>query len=110
MKKDFKFIDELNNFIRSATEGGLISIWLKSYLFQYKYEHEMGTFKPLKLSHWYAILLIYGFIWMLTISAAIAEQIIYRKARKPNASRFWLYAEMAIDAERHFWLRHFELY
>lgn len=110
MKKDFPFVSELNNFIKYATEGGLIVKWLKdSRVVQRKREQERISFSPLRLQNIHGILIIYASLWIFTFITALLEQIIYRQTRKPNTARFWIYAEMAIDEERHFLLRHIEL-
>lgn len=109
MKNDFLFVDAFNDFLKFAVEGGLIVKWQKGDQAQYKYVREKSTFSPLQIEYLFGFFVIYGSVWVLALFAAIAEKIVFWRARKPNPSKFWTYAEMAIDAERHFLLQHIEL-
>lgn len=111
MKKNFALADELNDFIKYSDQGGLIVKWLNDFQQsqpKYEFDNQVG-YKSLTLEYFWGCLIIYGCVWIPTFMVAIAEQIIYRKARDPHAAKFWIYAEMLIDADRHFLLNHYEL-
>lgn len=109
MKSDFPLANELNKFIKYATEGGLIVKWVKDNQVQHKRGKELVNVIPLGVPHFNGVLIIYAGLWIFTFLIAIGEQVIYRQARKPNCAKFWIYAEMAIDADRHYLLRYIEI-
>lgn len=109
MKPDFSFANELNDFIKYVAQGGLVTKWLKDNQAQHKYERpEIKTF-PLKLELYGGAFIIFGSLWALSCLVAIAERIVHKKAKQPKAKKFWIYAEIAIDADRHFLLGNYKL-
>lgn len=102
MKDGFKFVDDLNHFIKRAIEGGLDKKWLANSTSRYNHHTKKNHIVFITLNHLYGafMLVIGGFL--LAILVAIAEKIVYEHARKPNVSAFWCLAEMAIDPHRYF--------
>lgn len=110
MKKDFPLVDELNNFIKYSDQGGLILKWLKDYEWsQQKFEIDYHVdYESLSLEYIWGGLIIYCCQCLLAFTTVIAEQMIHKNARKPNAAKLWIYAEMFIDADRHFLLNKYD--
>ena len=104
VRKDFPYLNELNEFIRMASANGLIENWHAKRRIRYakgyndeNYETNSDSYKGI----WMIYSVVLGFM-LLTL---YCERLIHKKARQPNPKRFWLIAEMIIDPNRHFWLK-----
>lgn len=104
MSKTFPFINELNRFILSASESGLITKWLMKYrsLTVKESSSEFAIFKAESL-----IVQVFISLGMLLFAfvVVILEGIVHEKARAENEIRFWYYLEIIIDPYRHFLLQ-----
>lgn len=104
VRRDFAYTKELNKFIQMASAGGLIKQWHKNNKIRsmYKYEQEISLQVTAEKEFGFAI------IWLILMTSVILfaffEQIVYKKARAPNPSRFWMMIDLIIDSDRHFWL------
>lgn len=65
-------------------------------------------YTDMKLENLYVFLAIYLLFVSAAFGTVFVERIIYQKARAPNKTQFWRYAEMIIDPYRYFYLRDFE--
>lgn len=103
IRSDFVYLEELNKFIQMASANGLIKKWRVDNQIQRQYGIE-NTYQKLKLDHFYGCLIIWCIILMIDFFILSLERLVYKKARMPNPSRFWILFEMIIDSDRHFWL------
>lgn len=107
MKKDFRYIDELNRFIKYSVEGGLIKKWLTNEEMLHKYDQIEPPFYEMTLKSAVSFFFILIALWVFCIFVALAEHIVYRKAKKQqNPSKFWIYAERMINTDRLYLLEH----
>lgn len=101
--KNFKFKNELDDFILRATKGGLILKWLHSVMYRFNRE-TIPNDPQLKKKQIFPISMVCILISLIAIFVFFAEKIIYRNARRRHANWFWPFAEMLIDPDRHFFL------
>lgn len=105
VRHDFAYINELNKFIQIASASGLIKKWHNDNQIHAKFKYEREISEQLTLEKEYGFAIIWIVLQMSVILFACFEQIVYKKARAPNPSRFWLIIELIIDSDRHFWLK-----
>lgn len=99
-RKDFPLINELNQFIQGAVEGGLITRWLKRYRSR---EKEIPPeYTDINWENFSIYVVFYLGLTFFAFVMLIIEKIVYRKVREPNSKPFWRYIEMAIDPYRYF--------
>lgn len=106
-RKNFPLLNNLNNFIRQASESGLIEKWLKHYqsIRDEKSEIEYITVQTETLL---IELVIFCCMMSLASLAVILERKTFQKTRAPNATPFWRYLEMSIDPYRYFFMKRVE--
>lgn len=102
--KKFRFLSQLNRFIKMTTESGLIGKWLKKIQF--------GQFGQGKTAPIYTEVDM-EVIWVLVVIIAIlllfSTYVLYERAMakrhkdKSNA-RIWRIIKMLIDPDRHFFM------
>lgn len=104
IRKEFAYIEELNEFIRQASAGGLIEKWHKDSQFQHNYIHRPRTYFRLSMDNFYGTHLILLGLALAAIFIFLLELFVYKKVTKPNPSKFWMTVEFVIDPVRYFWL------
>lgn len=103
VRKDFPYLSELNWFIGQASASGLIEKWRidSSARFQYTY-NEINN--QLTLQDGFGINIILLSCLLCATICLFIERFIHKKLKTLNPSRFWQFAEMIIDPDRHFLL------
>lgn len=104
VRKDFRYLNELNKFIQMTSSGGLIRKWHSNGRTRTHLKHRGKQFEQLK---WINFIGLYCIWWILQIVIIISmfwERLVYKKVRSSNKSKFWIISEMAIDPDRYFWL------
>lgn len=103
VQKNFLYLNELNRFIKMSSENGLIGKWRTENNSHFKYNFNGKVIRQLRLENAYGFLIMYAFQKSIIILLIFLEKCVYKKANEPNPSRFWLFIEMLIDPDRHFW-------
>lgn len=106
MKKDFALVNELNRFIRYASDGGLIVKWLKGNTFIS--DSEKSSKFGFSEAHLNSLLfngIIFCGVSTLSMIVFIAEMLVYKNVQKNVSSTFWRYCQMFIDPYRYFLLK-----
>lgn len=101
MKMNFTFVDELNNFIGRAVETGLIKKWLKNEETIYKYTRVDDNYILTTQIMYSGFILCFSVV-VFAILVAIAEKVVYAKAKQPNAKKAWIIAEKTFNPYRYF--------
>lgn len=94
-------MNELCGFIQRASASGLITKWLKSSRPNYGTDIKSQSIIYLKLEYFYGAALVGFTVHAAVFLTFLIEKYIHKKANTLNASRFWKYAEMAIDSHRY---------
>lgn len=105
MRKDCRFINELNNFIKNAVEGDLIKNWLAIEELHLQYDQVASQYN---IQNVIGLLTVFVILYTLSFLCFISEIIIYKKVSQTNPSTFWFIAKIFIDPERYFLLDHHE--
>lgn len=100
----FPFANELNAFIKQATDGGLIDKWQKSYRPSMN-RKTANQIMLLKFENFIPIFIIWVGIVLVLFSYLMIERIVYKKVRMQGSRQLWRYTELMIDPERHFLLK-----
>lgn len=104
--KNFRFINELNGFIRMASAGGLIEKWrlnAKNGRNQNFFKRGRKTYRQFNISSLCGFLLLgYLIPIMVATFVFIIEKIVHKRTNVPKPSRFWRFVKILIDPERHF--------
>lgn len=95
-------IQEWNEKIQQAIEGGLVEKWLRDLKNNTKIERNV-VIRPFKVQDLYAGFLICSVFLLVAIIAFIFEFIIHHKLRGANPHQFWRTADWIIDGQRHSW-------
>lgn len=105
--KEFPLMDELNNFIHRASEGGFIVKWLKGFLFgQFIEKKPLFQYVEVKIETLKFIFVIFTCLLLAAFLQAVLERIVHRKIQVKNTG-FWKYVEMTIDSNRYFFIESF---
>lgn len=102
--KNFSHSNELNEFIKMASENGLIEKWRKDNLKKHQKHTSERIFRQLSVQNFYGVLVVCFVCIIVLIFVFILERIVYSKTKTINASRFWKIVEMIIDPDRYFML------
>lgn len=102
VRDDFEFKRELDRFISMANEGGLISKWMADLGLEHVTQHEDKNKSEVTMAHIISLLIVCGSCIFLTLLVFLVEILIYKQKSKSNAGKFWSFAELVIDPERHF--------
>lgn len=106
VRKHFPYLHELNDFVRTASESGLIEKWHTPNLNRNIINVEPIECNGIAMSDFIVLVVIYILLKIGSFFLLFLEKLVYKNVRKRNASgmwlKFWLYAEMAIDPDRHF--------
>lgn len=92
----------INDNIKMAIESGLIAKWNADSQMNLKNVDLSNGSVQLTFEHIFTALALYGVFLGFSVSAFIAELIVYRNARRRQCGKFWKIADMLIDADRHF--------
>ena len=103
VRKDFPYLNELNEFIRMAGATGLIEKWHSDRRIRYRKSND-NEIQSVSNYNLRGVYIIYFNVVVFVFLIVYCERLIHKKARQPNPKRFWLIAEMIIDPDRHFWL------
>lgn len=106
MKKHFPLVKKLNSFLRNAVEGGLVKKWLANEEVFRKFDRIDPFYSAVTTEALmgFGLYFVVGTTLSLAFLTAIAEQIIDKRAKQPNAKKFWIIADKAIDPQRYFLL------
>lgn len=103
---DYQLHESVNKFVQFAVETGLFVKWTKDSQSPFKQSKQPANTKflthQLTIEQFFTGLAFYAVFTTFSIGAFVAEQIVKRFVRQPNAGRFWRIAEMLIDGDRHF--------
>lgn len=97
VQRDFAYTKELNEFIQMASAGGLIKQWHKNNKIRSKYKYEQEISPQITAEKSFGFAIIWLILMMSVILFAFFEQIVYKKARAQNPSRFWIMIDLIID-------------
>lgn len=101
VNKNFPYLNQLNEFIKTASEAGLIEKWQSKGSSQSYVEQGADPYDQLTMGNLYAFNICICIIWIGIILLFSFEILVHKQVRKPNASRVWRLVEMAIDPDRH---------
>lgn len=104
VSKNFPYASKLNKFIEMASEGGLINKWYSKARISALYKYGERVNGQVSMEELYGGLMIWGIAVMSPIFSFLLEIVVHKRARARNSSRFWMRAELLINADRHFWL------
>lgn len=108
--KEFRFMNELNEFIGRASSCGLISKWLSGNQLKISSKFNALTeYNEMNVEKSGGIFLVIGCLMILALFVVTLERIVYKKVRTPNAAKMWQYVEKAIDPNRYFLLETLDL-
>lgn len=104
LRNDFEFINEFNKFIVNAGQGGLIKKWLHSMDRRTYFSDEQIFERRVTMEQLSILVLLWFLLILFTMFVFYAEKIIHKQIKRRNANGFWIFAEMMIDPDRHFFL------
>lgn len=108
VRESFSYTNELNEFIGSATESGLIEKWHSDTKkrWQFTNEHEERMSGLITMDNFLGVFLLWAVLLAYQIFVLLLEIAIHRQARQSNPKfrRFWIFLDKIIDPERHFML------
>lgn len=102
MKKEFRFVDELNYFIKYSLQGNLVKKWLADEEVRFKYGQTAAYIEPVGFTYLAAPYCLYALCSLLATLIFFAEKAIYRKSKQLNASKFWINADLMMNDDRLF--------
>lgn len=100
MRKDFPFMEKLNEFVRHASDVGLVAKWLKSYR-SIAEKPSCYNYEIFKAQNLYVVFEIGLCIFLIAFIVVIIERFVHKSVRSGNCRRFWRYIEMTIDPYRY---------
>lgn len=94
---------EWNKRIQRIAESGLLAKWARSTTGATKRSNEIEMQEDgyLNVEHFFGLLCFSSFGYILAITIAILEHIIYYKLKQPNHHRYWNVAGRVIDGRRY---------
>lgn len=106
MQKDFPLLNELNEFILYANDGGLTNKWLKGTRYGLVLERT-PTFVYSEINQETFIFpyLLCGSLFLIASFVVCFEKNVHKNVRNGSSFRFWYYFEMLIDPNRYFLLK-----
>lgn len=105
VNKNSTILTDLNEFIQSAIESGLIKKWrFDNQMIKLPCKYIQKVYGQLNLEHHFGMIIIWGLMITFVFFVFLLERVVYRKVRSSNAARYLKFIEIAIDGERHFWL------
>lgn len=102
LRKDFELMSELNRFISMANEGGLISKWMVDLSSKHVTQHQDTIRMEISMTHMISLLITCGPLIFIAILTLFVEFLVHKQNTKLNAGKFWSFANLMIDPERHF--------
>lgn len=100
--KDFPYLNELNEFVRRASESGLIDKWRIDCHMRGKSKRNEKKFSRIKMENFYSVYLIWFPLMLFQIMCVLLERFVHKKRYNHPESRFWKLFEMFIDSDRHY--------
>lgn len=104
VREDFKYLNNLNEFIQMASSTGLVKKWRMESEIRSKYKHIEKIYGFLTFENFYVTYFEWFVLEISITLILLLERFVHRKVRKVNHSRIWTHIEMFIDPFRHFWL------
>lgn len=101
----FPHLNELNRFIRYASEHGLIVKWMKDYQSTHKGKGHQFQYSKFSLEFHADILVLFICMDLVACIILFIEWIIHKKNQEQNSKSFWRFAEMFIDPYRYSFLK-----
>lgn len=103
IRRNYVFYPQINDLIQRMSEAGFISKWANDHSIQQKIipHEDDNNFKALNIENFLGIFILSGLGILGSIGIAIAEQVIYRKAKHRNAHHLWKRLSTLIDGQRH---------
>lgn len=99
LRKDFQMIKELNEFIGMASRSGLVTKWLNHGNMP-SYREGRGVTRTSLAD----TLLTYFLVVIFAKFILYSEMIIHKYVNQPNASKFWIFADLLISPDRRLFL------
>lgn len=104
VRKDFKYLNNLNEFIQMACTTGLVKKWRIESQIRSKYKHIEKIYGFLTFENFYESYFQWFVLEISIILILLLERLVHRKVRQAKHLRIWTHIEMFIDPFRHFWL------
>lgn len=101
VKKNFRYLSQLNEFIQIARSSGIISHWINRMNPHFIPVAEDDTTATNIIIGVYPIVVS---LFIFAIFIFFVERITYTKARNSRTIRLWVIIEIYIDPDRHFLL------
>lgn len=107
VRKHSRYITKLNEMIQLMTTNGIIEKWQSNFRDQdqTRLNYKEKIYHQLTAVDLFGAFIILGCVELMAFATLVFEVFIYRKARKTNCWRLWLFIEMLIDPDRHFLLK-----
>lgn len=102
IKKDHPKLHAINELAQRAFESGLFVKWTKDSKVEFPRQIENTVLISLTIDLIYGAIFAYVMMMSLSIVILFAETLAYSKARMVNAKKYWIYMDIAVDAERHY--------
>lgn len=103
VSKNFRYMTELNEFIKAASASGLIEKW-RSKRIQPSQKAEKATHGLVTFEHIAGMFLVWFAMWSYKFAMFFTEIVVYKQARKSKMKyrQFWIFIENVINPKRHF--------
>lgn len=105
IRKDFSYLNKLNEFIQMAATSGLIEKWRTDDKIRNKYKSNALFYHQIVIENFGGFFIIWISIKMIIICTLIIEKVVYSKIKKPNPSPLWILLDKLIGPDRHFLLK-----
>lgn len=104
--KEFPLLDDLNEFIKRASESGLIVKWLKGYRYG-PTSDKKPLFEHMEVNSllMMCVIIILFMTLFVCYLIAILEKKVYEKIHQQNAHSCWRYIDFMMNPNR-YWLPH----
>lgn len=98
------FTTPFNNILRRIVETGLVVKWQKIFQVDGQPKKNRMKMNSISIEELSGVCIIYIIIIALGIIAMCAEEIIYRINKSESRGKFWEWASIIIDGDRHFFI------
>lgn len=104
--KEFPYFAELNDFIKMASESGLIVKWLRGCRFESKTDKKpLYEYIEVKMEMFICFIIIVVGMHILTFCVACLERRAFREMHEQNVNPVWSRVEALINPHRNFVVR-----
>lgn len=103
VRKNFPYLDELDDFILITGATGLIEKWRTLDRIKPKVKYEERSIGVTSRT-FFQVLFMFLTLCTLLPMMLLFERFVHKKAHKANASNIWILFEIFIDSDRHFML------